>query len=290
MNGKIKAFFENSLGYLAVAAVSLFYILAGLFVPGLTGKSIATIIAEGLTGFILGIAINFNLNLQGILKGKRAPEMQATKKAHGEAVAAIEPHIHRLDEWCSEQNDEKLKQKRARILADAAMRYDDCFDENGLPKPQTPLELPTTKKERRTARKRKRQCRRALRAALRARITPLSTSALTCDGERADDPFDFGETPEQYQRRTNFTDAITKVMTAGVFGYFGVDMVEEFDAAMLLWRGLYVAIILALGVSKLMRSYLFVADTYRGNQIKKINYLQAFKNWAEQTPGSEERK
>lgn len=269
MNDKLKAFFNESLGYIAVALVSLIYILAGLFVPGLKGKSIYTIIAEGVTGFILGISVNYNLKLQGILKGKNSKEMQATRQSHGEAVNRVAPYIDGLDTWCEEQNATKLRQKRAQILTDAGMRYEEYFDANGLLRP---VETESLSKERK----------RALRRALRAKITPLSTASLTCDGERSDDPFDFGETPEQYQRRTNLTDALSKVLTAAVFGYFGMDIVEGFDVAMLAWRALYVALMLALGVAKLVGAYLFVIDTYRGNIVKKINHLQSYENCAEQ--------
>lgn len=269
MNDKLKAFFTNSLGYIAVALVSLVYVLAGLFVPGFTGKSLYTILAEGVTGFILGVSMNYNLKLQGILKGKNSAEMKATKMEHATAVSGIAPDIDGLELWCEEQNKEKLKQKRERILMGAGLRYATYFDEDGAPHTRDLSAL--TKKQKKVYRK-----------ALRARITRLSTAALTCDGERVEDPFDFGETPAQYQRRTNLTDAISKVLMAVVFGYFGVAMVEDFDVASLVWRALYVALLLALGVAKMMSAYLFVVDTYRGGIIKKINHLQAYKNCAHQ--------
>lgn len=264
MNERLRTILSNSAGYLAVAAVSVVYILAGLFVPGLKDKSLATVLAEGITGFILGVAINFNLSLQGILKGKDSEQMKATRAEHGKAVERIVPMMDRLDPWCAAQNAQKLQEKRQRILRAAALRYEDYFDQEGNMIAPSPL----------TDRRQK----RVLRRALRARITPLSPAALTCDGERQEDPFDFGETPEQYQRRTALTDAVTKVLMAVVFGYFGVTMVESFDVATLVWRALYVALLLALGVSKMLRSYLFVADTYRSNLIKKINHLQAFES------------
>ena len=270
MNEKLKRFFSDSLGYLAVALVSLMYVLAGLFVPGFTGKSIYTIVAEGATGFILGVSMNYNLKLQGILKGKNSQEMRATRMEHAKAVERIAPHIDGLDLWCERRNREKLAAKRTHILALAGMRYEDYFDrDSGAP---IEAELSGLSKERLSA----------YRRALRARITPLSTASLTCDGERSDDPFNFGETPEQYQRRTNLTDAVSKLLMAVVFGYFGVDMVDHFDPATLVWRGLYVALMLALGVAKLTNAYLFVTDTYRGNIVKKINHLQSYENCAQE--------
>ena len=267
MNEKLKNLMTNATGYIAVALVSIVYIATAVFVPGVTAKSIGTIVAEGATGFVLGLAINFNLNLQGILKGKRSEQMLATRALHGQTVEGITPYIHRLDGWCIEQNALALRRERTRILTSAGMCYDDYFDEQGVAKE---IDAARLSKERA----------KALRAAVRVKLTPVSAATLTSDGERVNDPFYFGETPEQYQRRTNFTDIFSKIVMALVFGYFGVSMVEDFHFAELAWRALYVVILLALGIAKLLRSYLFVVDTYRGNIVQKINYLQAFENWA----------
>lgn len=266
MNEKLKALFTDSIGYLAVALASVVYVLSGLFVPGLTGKSVSTIVAEGAMGFILGMTMTSNMKLQGILKGKRSEEMVATKQAHAIAVQDIAGEIDGLELWCAERNEQKMREHRTHLLTAVGLHYADFFDEGGV---ALPYEGELSKEQKRTVTK-----------ARRAKLSQLSTAALTCDGEDADDPFNFGETPAQYQRRTNITDAFAKLLTAAIFGYFGVDMVENFDLASLVWRALFVAILLALGVAKQMSAYLFVTDTYRGNIVKKINHLQAYKNCA----------
>ena len=267
MNDRLKTLFSNSLGYLAVALVSIVYVLSGLFIPGLTGKSLYTILAEGIAGFIVGVCIIRNLKLQGSLKGKSSKDMEATRLAHAKAVDDIAPQIDGLELWCAERNAEALQRKRTQILTGAGLAYHKYFDEQGAPLPYS-LEGFTRKQK------------NAVKRAHKAKVTPLSTSSLTCDGERAEDPFDFGETPAQYQRRTNLTDALSKVLTAAVFGYFGMDMVKDFDMGALAWRALYVVLLLALGVGKMISAYMFVNDTYRGGIIKKINHLQSYKNCA----------
>lgn len=263
MNERLKTLFTDWIGYLAVAMASIVYVLSGLFVPGLTGKSVATILAEGALGFILGMAITCNMKLQGILKGKRSEELRATKELHAKTVQDISGEIDGLELWCADQNAQKLREVRTQILTVVGLRYADYFDEDGLAKTN---KSPLSKEQS-----------RALRKARGAKISRLSTSVLTCDGEDAEDPFDFGETPAQYQRRTNITDGFTKLLTAGIFGYFGVDTVENFDLSSLVWRALFVVVLLALGVAKQMSAYLFVTDTYRGNIVKKINHLQIYK-------------
>ena len=274
MNGEKRLIWSDLVGYFGVAVVALVYIGTAMFVPIASGKPLGTVIADGALGFVLGLAINFNLNLQGILKGKNAPQMLATKAEHGQAVVEIAPYIHRLDGWCAAQNAEALKRERARILMAVGLRYEDCFDGDGIPREV----VFTGDKDLVSMRK------KAWRAAVKVKMTPLSTASLTGDGERTGDPFAFGETPEQYQRRTNLTDIGSKIVMALVFGYYGVDMIANFRFEELAWRAMYVAVLLALGISKLLRSYLFMVDTYRGGIVKKINYLQSIENWAAQTP------
>ena len=278
MTDKTRELLEGSIGYLAAFMVAVVYVAVGMLVPGINDKSLLDMLREGVVGFALGVSMNFCLNLQGILRGKRSTKMQETATEHSNAVEAIEPYIHRLDVWCEQQNSAALRAERTRILAAAAMRYTDYFAEDG-----TPVEVdfsclaPDVRKERQ----------RAMRKARRLRLTPISAATLTGDGGRPDDPFYFGETTEEYQAHTNLKDVFSKLIIAAAFGYFSVDMMLNFDIAALIWRALYVALLFSLGVAKLLRSYLFVVDTYRGNVKKRINYLQSFLNWAKATPEKE---
>lgn len=273
MNERVKGFINESAGYLAVAFVTVIYLATAIFVPGFVQKSVWTIVAEGATGFALGIVIGHNLKMQGILKGNNSALMISTRALHGQIVERIAPFINRLDGWCAMQNDDALKRERTHILAAAGLRYEDCFDADGVAREVDLSGLPED-----TVKMRK----KALRAAAHVKITPLTTASLTGTGGRAHDPFYFGETPEQYQRRTDVTDLASKVVMALIFGYFGVSMVEDFQFAELAWRALYVAILLAFGIFKMLRAYLFVTDTYRGNVVQKINHLQSFENYAKE--------
>ena len=282
MTDGIKKFMSDAAGYFAVAAVSLFYIAMAVLVPGETGKSLGTIIADGAASFLLGVCINFNLNMQGVLKGERSERMLETKTLHANTVSGLSPFMHLLDGWCATQNDAALQAARARILMQAGLRYADCFDADGVPMP-----LKTEGLDEYTLKRR----RRAMRAAIRLRLSQLSAAVLTGEGGKRDDPYDLGENVSQYIRHTNLKDMVSKVLIALLFGYFGVRLIENFSYAELIWRALQVAILLAMGVAKLTRAYLFMVDTYRGNIVRKINYLQSFGNWAnarkEQTNGEQ---
>ncbi len=277
MSDKFKGLMEDALGYVAVAVVSLLYIATAIFVPGQTGKSIATIIADGAASFLLGVSINFNLNMQGILKGTRSEKMQSTKVLHAKAVENVAPSLDLLDPWCEKRNAEALRVARTRILVQAGLRYEDCFSPDGV------LTPPAFSKQ-------EKKKRRALKKAASLKLSRLSSSVLTGEGGRGDDPFDFGEGVSDYIRHANIKDAVSKLLIAGVFGYFGVQLIESFSVAELVWRALQVALLLAMGVTKLYRSYLFVTDTYRSGVVRKINYLQMFENWARTAVPEREEK
>ena len=281
MNESFKKFMSDAAGYVAVAAVSLVYIAMAVLVPGATGKSLGTIIADGVASFLLGVCINFNLNMQGILKGERSQKMLDTKTLHAETVTGLSGYMHLLDGWCADQNALALRTARGRILMQVGLRYSDCFDADGVPKP---LQLEGLDKN--IAKRRK----RAMKKAVRLRISQLSSAVLTGEGGRNDDPYDLGESVAGYIRHTNIKDVASKILIALVFGYFGVQLIESFSYAELIWRALQVAILLAMGVAKLTRAYLFMVDTYRGNIVRKINYLQSFGNWAEKHPPEREDK
>lgn len=281
MSEKVKGFMEDAAGYLAVAVVSLLYIATAVFVPGATGKSLGTIIADGVASFLLGICINFNLNMQGVLRGERSDKMLATKKLHAQTVTDLAPFMHLLDGWCANQNEKAMRSARARILMQVGLRYEDCFDQNGVPKKLNLADVDDKTAELRA---------KAIKKATRLTLSQLSSAILTGEGGREEDPYDLGENVSQYLQHSNLRDALSKILVALVFGYFGVQLIDSFSYAELIWRALQVAILLAMGVAKLTRSYLFMVDTYRGNIVRKINYLQSFKNWAEIQPQEREEK
>jgi hypothetical protein len=162
------------------------------------------------------------------------------------------------------------------------LRYVDCFDSEGVPILQDfTRDAPAVQK--------RKKC--ALRRATRLKLSKVSATVLTSNGEQFEDPYYLGESKSQYERRTNVKDVVSKLLVAVVFGYFGVSFIDGFQWSELIWRCLQVAILLAMGTVKMTRSRLFVVDTYRSSIVKKINYLQMFENWAiTQRPEREEEK
>lgn len=286
---KGKDFVIKFSGYISVFVLSAVFILASVVTVSESGRTVSEIIYEGALGFMFGLGIDSILGIQGLNNGKRSDLFISTKRLHGEMVNGISERIHELDGWCEKENEKALKIQRTKILAAEGLKYSECFDGIGQGKGyvstyeyKSKKELRALDREGRTAEKakarRERAKEKAYYKALHLRLTPLSAASLTGDSVHPDDPHYFGESERDYERRSVATDAIKKVMTAGIFGYYCVEQVMNFSPAALIWRCLQVCIYMVGGIFKMLSAQSFIVNDYRGQIVRKIDYLQMFKN------------
>ena len=284
MNEKIRDFFKQNIGYFIVALVSIVYIATAFITVDETGKTIGEIIADTAVVFFLGLFINRVFDLQGMMNGDRDEWVQMAIVTHGETVVKISPYIDRLDEWCKLKNEENLKVQRTRVLASEGMRYEDYFNEDGSAKDFKPDE---EKLKNKTLRKTEKARIRCFKKALHLKLTPITAGALTSEGGKKQDPYNFGRTKGQYETQTSVRDIITKICIAGIFGYYGVRLIQDFNYATLIWNGLQVAIFLIMGCIKMYNSFMFVTGEYRTRIVNKTNNLEMFHNYIQSLPKEE---
>ena len=284
MNEKIRDFFKQNIGYFIVALVSIVYIATAFITVDETGKTIGEIIADTAVVFFLGLFINRVFDLQGMMNGDRDERVQMAIVTHGETVVKISPYIDRLDEWCKLKNEENLKVQRTRVLASEGMRYEDYFNEDGSAKDFIPDE---EKLKNKTLRKTEKARIRCFKKALHLKLTPITAGALTNEGGKKQDPYNFGRTKGQYETQTSVRDIITKICIAGIFGYYGVRLIQDFNYATLIWNGLQVVIFLIMGCIKMYNSFMFVTGEYRTRIVNKTNNLEMFHNYIQSLPKEE---
>lgn len=265
----------QNLGYIAVGIVCLIFMLTAFLEMGRTGKTVGEIITDSAVCFLLGCFINRILEIQGIFEGERDERVIKTLKLHDETVARVSPHIELLDEWCEGRNKVVLKMQRTKILACECIKYSDCFDEDGVAIPfNSGIDQAKTLNEYFTARRR----RRYYEKAVHLKLTPLTASDLTSEGGRSDDPHYLGRTKAQYATRTRVWDIAMRIGTSLVFGYYGVELIQNFSYATLIWRAMQISMLLLMGIITKNMSYMFMTDEYRGRVVKKIDYLIRFEN------------
>ena len=276
MNFKgIKKGITQNLGYIAVALVCLIFMLTAFLEMGKTGKTIGEIITDSAVFFFLGCLVTRMLDLQGLSEGERDERVIKTLELHGATVDRISPYIEELDLWCDKKNRETMKMQRSKILACECMRYGDCFEADGIAKPFVFNEDNAKNKHLRRAENRRYRC---YLKAVHLKLTPLTASDLTSEGGRAEDPNYLGRTKAQYESQTKTWDIVMRLGCAFVFGYYAVDILQDFSYANIIWRALQVAMLLLMGSIRRNMSYSFMTDEYRARIIKKIDQMQKFQN------------
>lgn len=269
---KRTAFTENlykNAGYYVVVLISLIYIASSLVLISKTGKSIYEIIGTGFLSLVVGSLINGSFRNIGIRRGEDDERTISTIELHSSAVEEIVPYLDKLDEYCERENALAIKRLRIRLLANVGLKYDDCFDENGVVR-----ELNLTQgKENRAKRK-------AYRQAIRLKIKALTPSSLTSDGGDFNNPFNFGKSKREYTRQRSTADILSRIVMAIIFGFFGVSLVSEINFAVIIWNSLQIIMYVTSGVIGMYSTYMWIVDDYRQSVIKKIDHLQRFKIYA----------
>ena len=270
---RAKRFFMRNLAYFVVALVSVVYVATSFINIDKSGKSVTQILADGCIVFLLGIFIDRLFELQGLQNGESDERVIRTVMLHEETVNKAVSDIDELDDWCETENRKNYKLQRQKILARAGLKYDDCFDADGVSKPLV-LKETATKAE-------KRKQRRVYSYAVRLKLTYLNAGDLTSDGGKKQDPFYFGKTKVQYGFRSNLKDIFSKVITVILFGYYGASLLENFNYADLIWKCMQITMFFLMGVVKMIQAYMFMTGEYRARIIKKIDILQKFLDFIE---------
>ncbi|MBE6673529.1 MAG: hypothetical protein E7596_00310 [Ruminococcaceae bacterium] len=273
--------FYRSAGYFVVVLISLVYVASSLINISKTGKSIYEIIATGVLSLIVGIMINGIFRSIGIRRGDEDERTVATNNLHARTVDEIAPYIDKLDEFCERENARVLREIRTRILAKEGMKYSDYFDSEGGTFENAKINC---RGDSRIDREIDKARAKTYKKALRVKIKPLVSSNLTSDGVKASDPFDFGRSKKEFTSRKNASDMIIKLLMAVIFGYFGVSLASQVNVASIIWNALQIVLYITGGVIQMYSSYMWVVDDYRGSVIKKIDYLQKFKKYAQTKP------
>lgn len=272
---KIREAIRQYIGYIVIFLTSVVYVLTAVIRIDATGKTIPQIIGDSAVIFFLGVFFNRLFGVQGIQRGESDPRVVAAKELHGDAVMRIADRIDKLDEWCEIENAKNLKIQRTKILAKAGLTYDECFDSDGV---ALAKEFKAGKGTPRYIKRAERAKKRAFRKSRRLKLTILSAGLLTSEGGRTDDPFFLGRTKGQHNRSAGIKDILSKIGVAIVFGYYGIQILEEISYAQFIWHLLQILVLLVMGVVKMYDSYFYMVDEYKNRLVKKADFLQKFEN------------
>ena len=281
---RARDFFFRNLAMLIVALACCVYLFHGLITLSSTGRTVAEIVVNSILAFVFGYGISILMGSQGLQRGEMSDIVQKTMSLHARTVASISPKIEKLDEWCQKQTENQMRQARVAILRAAGIKiedYDEYYIHGDVP-PQYRLhdgDVITEKERAENWDNLPKHKRRAVRRALRLKLTPLTASVLTNEGRTVyGDPYNFGDSKASFKRKQDLRKLVTRVGTALLFGYYGVQLAMDWSWSAFLWSCLQVGAFLVMGSITLLSNYFWMTDTYRGRVIRKIDLLEAFRN------------
>ena len=132
MGDRIKAFFKNSVGYIMAFFFTAGYISLSILTIDRTGRTVGEIVGTSFIYYIYQIVLITLFRSQGLNNGKNSETYKNTSLLHAEKVESISDNMDMLPQWCDEKNKENYKKQRIKILASAALKYLDYFDEDGI--------------------------------------------------------------------------------------------------------------------------------------------------------------
>ncbi|MBE6585070.1 MAG: hypothetical protein E7645_00925 [Ruminococcaceae bacterium] len=286
MSEKIRVFCKLYLGYAAIAAFCLMYVLTAFIDLEPTGRTVPMILADGLMAFAFGVGIASLFKTQGLATGAREPEVINAVKEHEALVEEIveADGMESLADWCAEQNMKNYRTQRAKILSKAGMTYAECFTYGGTALPCEVMVVPVKDIKRLGLILWIRRCREARRKriayyrAVGLKLTELSIGELMGEGSRSDDPYWMGRGVAEYHRQTTVSDVLGKIISSVVLGYYGVKMVTDFSLAGLLWIVIQVIFFVVLGTLKYSGAFSYMTTEYRERRIKKTRHLKKYQS------------
>ena len=278
MKRDFKKFFFKNIGFFLIAAVSVLYIVKGLYTLEESGRTVVQILGDGILSATVGALICMLMRQTGLSYANDDTEIIKARSFHARLIDKAGAKAERLDDFCHRENEEARRTLRQRILSSAGLKYEDCFDADGFPtKMQINVCDGKTREERALLRKKK----RALNKALGLKITLLTPASLSIDGSKESDPFDFGKTEGQYLAKRGSADILSKVAFGLIFGYYAIRLTEGAGLDDVLWASFQIAIYLILGTIQMVQAYMFVKTEIYARIMRKTDLLQKFFRFAD---------
>lgn len=127
----IKKNLKSILMDLAVAFVSVAYVLYQLLTLEPTDLNPIVLIGQAIVGIVAGILIKMGLGENGFIRGYQSLKWATSLKNYNSKCNIALPYIDYSTEYREQEIAEKLKRFRKTRLSNHRMKYDDWFDEKG---------------------------------------------------------------------------------------------------------------------------------------------------------------
>jgi hypothetical protein len=267
---KFKDFLKGNIFYIVIAFSAVIYLLTGLITLKGGEKTIAQILSDSFVYFVMAILISRMFEQQGLINGEASEVYIGTLSSYKSRVLTINPFINRLDKWCEKDNINSLKITRTQILSRAGLSYDECFCSDGKArdvyfkieeiadaKEKTPKQIKAEIKNKRNIARVKNV---TFRKAVNAKITLLSSIMLTSSADKRNARDILGMTRRKFVAFSSAKDFIIKIFTIGIFGYFVIDLIQDFTWGKLIEPLIMIFFVISSGTVKMFLAERFVRE------------------------------
>jgi hypothetical protein len=253
---RIVFFFRKHLYNVLLFVISVAFLFKDIIKIEESGKTLPEIIASSFMAFTVGTMLNVIMGKKGILAGKSTPHYIETMARYSQEINKTDEYIEKLDYFCDDKNNKRIKAAQIRVLRTERIKYDDFIN-------KTMEEVCKTKKQIKCWKK-----------AQNVKVQHLTADNLLSE---TDDRYEKGRkelTLAEYERSENRSDFIAKLGFAIIFGYFGVSI--EWNYENMIWGAIQIGSWLLLGIGRYIQNYSYVTEVYKSKIHRKINFLVEF--------------
>lgn len=260
----LKKVLKDSIPKLIIVAISIIYIVQGVFQFARRDVSLLEILGNILMATILGLTISDLFRKMGLTDGRKDNMFIESLKAYGKAKADATPYFDKLSSWCDYKNVQELEEARRDIIQRAGLNWKaykfGYYKEHTEKLTQDQI--------------------MALTKADKCRIAKLIPQELLSDFDKTKlDHNKFGQGVRSYKFMDMSSETLSKILTGVVFGLYSLKPVvlDEATLSGMLWNTFQMGMWLIFGITRYFNAFSFIVDEYRQSHIiSKTEYINEF--------------
>lgn len=268
---------RSYINYIISLIVFICFLMLNLVSVEFAPQAFLTVLLNSGLAMVCWILIKNSMASQGLVSGQKNAEVMLTKREHLQTSNQVVSHKKEFQTWCSQRNSERLKQLREYLLAKSSLRYEDCFDGEGLPIiKQVPAPKSTgDKKMDRANRKKYRLDCKCLKKAKNAFVAPYIPDEIFEREKIGNSKRLFGLTIKQWKNINVFTSVIFSFIICIMLA-FTQTQGKILNASQTMILIFEMCLMLASGLSFFFSGINFVCTDWRDGLIKKIRIMDEF--------------
>lgn len=265
---------KENLQKIIIVIVSIIYIVQGVFQLAEKDASVLDILGSVGLSIVVGIIISSSLSSMGLKDGRNSEIFQRSMKAYGESKEKATPNFDKLSAWCEYKNSQELEIRKKEIIQTAGLNWR-AYKFGYYDEPENCNKLNDKQKQ-------------SIEKAKHCKILKIDANELLSDLPKTKYGLfskyigKFGESEQDYKRRNNVTEFLTKIVISVVCGLYTLaPLINEQNKlqvlAGVLWNAMQIIIWLSFGIMKYVNAKSFMEDEYRQTHIiQKTEYLNEF--------------